>query len=91
MDKKNPNHSNEAAAAVVSDNAFEKYQSTVWKHTFFTDFDISLFLVGKHFKLYDKMGAHLCQVDRTRHLLFGIPITFGMTRFGWISERKLTP
>lgn len=45
---------------------------SVWQHTLFTDFDISLFLVGKHFKLYEKMGAHLCQVDGVDGVYFSV-------------------
>lgn len=30
-------------------------------YTRFTDFDISLFKAGKHFKLYEKMGAHVVE------------------------------
>jgi 1,4-alpha-glucan branching enzyme len=30
----------------------------VWFHSLLTDFDVSLFISGKHFRLYEKMGAH---------------------------------
>ncbi len=46
--------------------------NSVWQHTFFTDFDISLFLLGKHFKLYEKMGTHLCQVDGVNGVYFSV-------------------
>ncbi len=59
-------------AAVAVENAFEKYQSTVWQHSLFTDFDISLFLLGKHFKLYEKMGAHLCTVNGIGGVYFAV-------------------
>ncbi len=29
----------------------------------FTDFDISLFRAGKHFKLYEKFGSHVLALD----------------------------
>ncbi len=61
-----------AIATEVKNNAFEKYQTSVWQHTFFTDFDISLFLLGKHFRLYEKMGAHLCQVDGVDGVYFSV-------------------
>ncbi len=32
--------------------------SQVKPHSLFSDFDISLFQTGKHFRLYEKMGAH---------------------------------
>ncbi|MNK09104.1 1,4-alpha-glucan branching enzyme GlgB [compost metagenome] len=59
-------------AAVTVGNALEKYQSAVWQHSLLTDFDISLFLLGKHFKLYEKMGAHLCQVNGVDGVYFAV-------------------
>jgi len=56
----------------TSANAVEEYQSAVWQHTRFTDFDISLFLLGKHFKLYEKMGAHLCSVNGVDGVYFAV-------------------
>ena len=35
----------------------------VIQHTLFTDFDIELFKVGKHYCLYEKMGSHIIEVD----------------------------
>ena len=61
-----------AVAKSAVENALEKYQSAVWQHSFFTDFDISLFLLGKHFKLYEKMGAHLCQVNGVDGVYFSV-------------------
>ena len=58
--------------AVATENAFEKYQSAVWQHSLLTDFDISLFLLGKHFKLYEKMGAHLCKVNGVDGVYFSV-------------------
>ena len=43
---------------------------SVWTHSLFTDFDISLFLSGKHFRLYEKMGAHLLNVNKTEGSLY---------------------
>ena len=45
---------------------------SVWVHSLFTDFDISLFLSGKHFRLYEKMGAHLCTVNKTKGTYFAV-------------------
>ncbi|WP_316821523.1 1,4-alpha-glucan branching protein GlgB [Pedobacter gandavensis] len=36
---------------------------SVWLHSLFTDFDVSLFVTGKHFRLYEKLGVHLLRVD----------------------------
>ena len=35
----------------------------VTSHSLLTDFDISLFRSGKHFKLYEKLGSHPIQID----------------------------
>jgi 1,4-alpha-glucan branching enzyme len=39
-------------------------------HTLFTDFDISLFQAGKHFRLYEKMGSHCIEVDGVAGVYF---------------------
>jgi len=44
----------------------------VWEHSLFTDFDIALFLSGKHFRLYEKMGAHLCQLHQVNGTYFAV-------------------
>jgi len=41
-------------------------------HSFFTDFDISLFKSGKHFKLYEKFGAHPCTNDGVEGVYFSV-------------------
>ncbi len=41
-------------------------------HTRFTDFDISLFQTGKHFRLYQKFGAHLESLDGTEGVYFAV-------------------
>ncbi len=38
----------------------------------FTDFDISLFKSGKHFKLYEKLGSHLMEVDGVKGVYFAV-------------------
>lgn len=45
---------------------------SVWVYSLFTEFDISLFLLGKHFRLYEKMGAHLCTVNQTQGTYFAV-------------------
>ncbi|MEL6924341.1 MAG: 1,4-alpha-glucan branching protein GlgB [Bacteroidota bacterium] len=43
------------------------------KHTTrFTDFDIQLFKSGKHFRLYEKMGSHLMEVDGEQGTYFAV-------------------
>lgn len=42
------------------------------QHSLFTDFDIDLFKAGKHFKLYEKLGAHQVTVDGVRGVYFAV-------------------
>ncbi len=46
--------------------------SKVIAHSFFSDFDIDLFKAGKHFKLYEKFGAHLTEVDGVQGVYFAV-------------------
>lgn len=44
----------------------------VLAHSLFTEFDISLFVSGKHFRLYEKFGAHLIVVDEVEGVYFSV-------------------
>lgn len=44
----------------------------VWVHTLFTDFDSDLFKSGKHFKLYEKLGAHPLTIEGTEGTYFAV-------------------
>ncbi|MEO0902436.1 MAG: 1,4-alpha-glucan branching enzyme, partial [Bacteroidota bacterium] len=44
----------------------------VVSHSFFTEFDINLFKAGKHFRLYEKLGAHLTEVDGKKGTYFAV-------------------
>ncbi len=46
--------------------------SKVQPHSLFTDFDINLFKAGKHFRLYEKLGAHLIEVDGVKGTYFAV-------------------
>ncbi|MFC0781175.1 1,4-alpha-glucan branching protein GlgB [Flavobacterium sp. HJSW_4] len=46
--------------------------SKVIPHSLFTDFDIDLFKAGKHFRLYEKLGAHLVEVDGVKGVYFAV-------------------
>ena len=46
--------------------------SKVVPHSFFTEFDIDLFKSGKHFRLYDKLGSHLAEVDGVKGTYFAV-------------------
>ncbi|WP_343589840.1 1,4-alpha-glucan branching protein GlgB [Flavobacterium sp.] len=41
-------------------------------HSLFTDFDIDLFKAGKHFRLYEKLGAHLIEVNGVKGVYFAV-------------------
>lgn len=44
----------------------------VIQHSLLTDFDIALFKSGKHFKLYEKLGSHLLEVDGVTGTYFAV-------------------
>ncbi len=46
--------------------------NNVIPHSLFSDFDIELFKAGKHFRLYEKLGAHLTEVDGTEGVYFAV-------------------
>lgn len=41
-------------------------------HTLFTDFDIDLFKAGKHFRLYEKLGAHSTEINGIKGVYFAV-------------------
>jgi len=44
----------------------------VISHSLFSDFDISLFKTGKHFRLYEKFGSHHTTVDDQKGMYFAV-------------------
>jgi len=44
----------------------------VQTYSLFTDFDINLFKAGKHFRLYEKLGAHIIEVDGVKGVYFAV-------------------
>ncbi len=44
----------------------------VQTYSLFTDFDIDLFKAGKHYRLYEKLGAHLVEVDGVEGVYFAV-------------------
>lgn len=44
----------------------------VWFHSLLTDFDVALFVSGKHFRLYEKMGAHLITLNDVAGTYFAV-------------------
>ncbi len=45
---------------------------SVKKHSLLTDFDVYLFKSGKHFKLYEKLGAHLLTLEGEEGCYFAV-------------------
>ncbi len=41
-------------------------------YSLFSDFDIQLFKAGKHYRLYEKLGAHLVEVDGQEGVYFSV-------------------
>ncbi len=41
-------------------------------HSLFTDFDINLFKGGKHYRLYEKLGSHLLEIDGIKGTYFAV-------------------
>lgn len=41
-------------------------------HSLFSDFDISLFKAGKHYRLYEKMGSHITTIDGIEGVYFAV-------------------
>lgn len=41
-------------------------------HSLFTDFDINLFKAGKHFRLYEKLGAHCINLEGIKGTYFAV-------------------
>ena len=46
--------------------------ATVISHSLFTDFDINLFKSGKHFRLYEKLGAHVIDLNGQSGTYFAV-------------------
>ena len=46
--------------------------SKVINHSLFTDYDIYLFKSGTHFRIYEKMGSHLIEVDGQKGVYFSV-------------------
>ena len=46
--------------------------SKVIPHSLFTEFDINLFKSEKHFRLYQKLGSHLVELDGTKGVYFAV-------------------
>ncbi|MET4140896.1 1,4-alpha-glucan branching protein GlgB [Pedobacter sp. UYP1] len=56
----------------VKENIAVSAAAPVWIFSLLTDFDVALFISGKHFRLYEKMGAHLLNVKNTEGTYFSV-------------------
>ena len=41
-------------------------------HSLMSDFDVHLFREGRHFKLYEKLGSHVMEVNGQKGTFFGV-------------------
>ncbi|EAQ38898.1 1,4-alpha-glucan branching enzyme [Dokdonia sp. MED134] len=46
--------------------------SNVLSHSLLTDFDVDLFKSGKHYKLYEKLGSHICERAGVKGTYFAV-------------------
>lgn len=46
--------------------------STVLHHSLFSEFDIYLFKSGKHYRVHDKLGSHIIEVDGFQGVYFAV-------------------
>lgn len=59
------------ASIVLSGEGQIAVTTNLW-YSRFTDFDISLFKLGKHYKLYEKLGAHVVEHDGIKGTYFAV-------------------
>jgi 1,4-alpha-glucan branching enzyme len=45
---------------------------SVIPHSLFTDFDVDLFKAGKHYRLYEKLGSHMTEVNGEKGVYFAV-------------------
>ena len=50
----------------------ERTDAPVWIYSLLTDFDVALFISGKHFRLYEKMGAHIMELNGVTGTYFSV-------------------
>lgn len=46
--------------------------TNVIAHSLFSDFDINLFKAGKHYKLYEKLGSHIIELNGVKGTYFAV-------------------
>ncbi len=65
-----PKNKKPIKVAQVSETEIQ--HTSVWIHSLLTDFDVALFISGKHFELYKKMGAHLLDIAGIQGTYFSV-------------------
>src|SRR5688500_4081958 len=56
----------------ASSNVPQPLKNAVVASTRLTDFDIHLFRSGKHYRLYEKFGSHVMEIDGTTGTYFAV-------------------
>jgi 1,4-alpha-glucan branching enzyme len=56
----------------MAKKASTKSNSDTEGNSLLTDFDVHLFKTGKHFKLYEKLGAHLTSFGNKKGVYFAV-------------------
>ncbi len=51
---------------------FKAFHTPVWEMSFFTEYDHYLFRAGKHFRLYEKFGSHVCSLEGVEGTYFAV-------------------
>jgi 1,4-alpha-glucan branching enzyme len=69
MDPSDINNSSEHPSDDI--NALTRLKP-VWFHSLLTEFDVALFISGKHFRLYEKMGSHLLTLNGVNGTYFAV-------------------
>ena len=62
----------ESQEVIFTSNINNTEQHSVEAFSLLTDFDISLFRAGKHFRLYEKLGSHVVQNHGVTGTLFAV-------------------
>jgi 1,4-alpha-glucan branching enzyme len=50
----------------------QKKEGPVFPYSLMSDYDIHLFREGRHFKLYEKLGSHITELDGRKGTFFGV-------------------
>ena len=68
----NQQKENAALSCELNEQKVEKVKEESFSGSLFTDHDIYLFKEGTHFRLFEKMGAHLVNKDGVDGVYFSV-------------------